>query len=52
MNNLVNALFLILGVRKTGREEPKKRNAKSFSKSVKQSMKDDVNTLVEKMKAA
>ena len=50
MNNVVNALFLILGLRRMQREEPKRRNAKSFSKAVKQTMRDDVNELIERMK--
>jgi hypothetical protein len=50
MNNVVNALFLILGLRRMQREEPKKRNAKSFSKAVKQSMRQEVNELIDKMK--
>jgi hypothetical protein len=50
MNNVMNVIFLLLGMKKIESEEPKKRNAKSFSKAVKQTMRDDVNELIERMK--
>jgi hypothetical protein len=52
MNNMVHALFLILGLGHEKKQKPRKRNAKSFSKSVKQSVKEDIYTIVKKMEAA
>ena len=52
MITVFKSLFLFFGLKRQEKVTPKKRNAKSFSKAVKQSMRQDVNELVEKMKAA
>lgn len=53
MSLIVKSLFLFLGLTRKRKEEPRrKKNATKFSKSLKQSIKDDVQELTSKIQKA